>query len=58
MRGTRITLTTDIEALGTRHRAGEQGTVEEMHAGGHLTVGMDDGRRTFPTRDEVRTDPS
>lgn len=56
MRGDRVTLTTDIEALGTRHQAGAQGTVEEVHTGGHLTVRMDDGRRNFPTRDEVTTD--
>ncbi|MFI5945561.1 hypothetical protein ACIBCB_35690 [Streptomyces uncialis] len=56
MRGRRITLTTDVEALGTRHRAGDQGDVEEMHADGHLTVRMDDGRRAFPTEDEVTTD--
>jgi hypothetical protein len=56
MRGKRITLTTTVEALGTRHRAGEQGAVEEVHADGHLTVRMDDGRRTFPTGDEVTTD--
>ncbi|MFH8470017.1 hypothetical protein [Streptomyces sp. NPDC017991] len=53
MRGSRITLTTDIEALGTRHRAGDRGTIEEVHAGGHLTVRMDDGRPNFPTEDEV-----
>ncbi|MFI8343962.1 hypothetical protein ACIF8W_28375 [Streptomyces sp. NPDC085639] len=57
MRGDRVTLTTDIEALGTRHKAGDQGTVEELHTGGHLTVRMDDGRTNFPTRDEVTTDP-
>lgn len=50
MRGDRVTLTTDIEALGTRHKAGDQGTVEELHTGGHLTVRMDDGRRNFPPR--------
>ncbi|MFJ2271856.1 hypothetical protein ACIP4W_36500 [Streptomyces sp. NPDC088846] len=55
MRGDRITLTTDIEALGTRHQAGAQGTVEEVHTGGHLTVRMDDGRHNFPTYDEVTT---
>lgn len=55
MRGTRITLTTDIEALGTRHRAGDQGTVEEEHTDGYLTARMDDGRAAFPTRDEVHT---
>ncbi|WP_329449217.1 hypothetical protein OG906_41080 (plasmid) [Streptomyces sp. NBC_01426] len=49
-------LTTNIEALGTRHQAGDQGTVEEVHTGGHLTVRMDDGRTNFPTRDEVTTD--
>ncbi|MDJ0385234.1 hypothetical protein [Streptomyces sp. G-G2] len=53
MRGDRITLTTDIEALGTRHQAGAQGTVEEVHTGGHLTVRMDDGSTNFPTRDGV-----
>ena len=56
MRGTRITLTADIEALGTRHRAGDHGTVEEIHTDGHLTVRMDDGRRNFPAHDEVHTD--
>ncbi|MFJ4633586.1 hypothetical protein [Streptomyces sp. NPDC088847] len=55
MRGDRITLTTDIEALGTRHQAGDQGTVEGVHTDGHLTVRMDDGRRNFPTHDEVTT---
>ncbi|UXX98041.1 hypothetical protein N7U49_47955 (plasmid) [Streptomyces sp. AD2-2] len=50
MRGTRITLTADIEALGTRHRTGDHGTVDEVHTDGHLTVRMDDGRRNFPTR--------
>nr|MDT0521296.1 hypothetical protein [Streptomyces sp. DSM 41633] len=55
MRGDRITLTTDIEALGTRHSAGDQGTVEEVHTGGHLTVRMDDGRTNFPAQDEVTT---
>ncbi|MFJ4633054.1 hypothetical protein [Streptomyces sp. NPDC088847] len=55
MRGDRITLTTDIEALGTRHRAGDHGTVDEVHTDGHLTVRMDDGRPAFPTRDEVST---
>lgn len=54
-RGTRVTLTTDMESLGRRHRAGEQGTVEGVHAGGHLTVRMDDGRPAFPTTDEVHT---
>ncbi|MFF5131028.1 hypothetical protein ACFY41_29405 [Streptomyces syringium] len=57
MRGDRVTLTTDIEALGTRHKAGDQGTVEEAHTGGHLTVRMDDGRTNFPTQGEVTTDP-
>ncbi|MFF3019721.1 hypothetical protein [Streptomyces sp. NPDC057939] len=57
MRGDRITLTNDIEALGTRHSAGEQGTVEAMHTGGYLTVRMDDGRTNFPSQDEVTTDP-
>ncbi|MFE5560274.1 hypothetical protein [Streptomyces sp. NPDC056544] len=55
MRGDRVTLTNDIEALGTRHSAGEQGTVEGMHTGGYLTVRMDDGRTTFPAQDEVTT---
>ncbi|MGW6015584.1 hypothetical protein [Streptomyces sp. NPDC055210] len=53
MRGSRITLTNDIEALGTRHRAGDRGTVEEIHTCGHLTVRMDDGRPNFPTQEEV-----
>ncbi|WP_158076980.1 hypothetical protein [Streptomyces sp. CB02009] len=57
MRGSRVTLTTDVEALGTRHSAGDQGTVTEMHTGGHLTVRMDNGRDNFPTCDEVTTDP-
>ncbi|MEU5713980.1 hypothetical protein [Streptomyces flaveolus] len=57
MRGTRITLTTDVEALGTRHHTGDQGTVEEVHTDGHLTVRMDDGRRNFPTKDEVTEQP-
>ncbi|MFJ3817781.1 hypothetical protein [Streptomyces sp. NPDC090056] len=56
MRGKRVTLTTGIEALGTRHRAGEQGTVTEVHTEGHLTVRMDDGRENFPTQDEVDID--
>ncbi|MFH8558921.1 hypothetical protein ACH4FE_35765 [Streptomyces celluloflavus] len=56
MRGDRITLTTDIEALGHRHHAGDQGTVEEMHTGGGLVVRMDDGRHNFPTQDEVITE--
>ncbi|WP_162602927.1 hypothetical protein [Streptomyces sp. CS090A] len=55
MRGTRIQLTSDIEACGTRHKAGDQGTVEGVHIGGHLTVRMDDGRRNFPSQDEVTT---
>ncbi|WP_158070742.1 hypothetical protein [Streptomyces sp. CB00316] len=55
MRGTRIQLTADIEALGTRHKAGDQGTVEGVHTGGNLTVRMDDGRTTFPSQDEVTT---
>ncbi|MFF4410150.1 hypothetical protein [Streptomyces sp. NPDC001404] len=53
MRGNRVTLTTDIEAAGTRHCAGEHGTVEQVHVDGYLTVRMDDGRRNFPTRNEV-----
>ncbi|MFB7341229.1 hypothetical protein ACFRFJ_28275 [Streptomyces hydrogenans] len=57
MRGTRITLTTTVEALGNRHRAGEQGKVEETHTDGYLTVRMDDGRHNFPHRDEVTSDP-
>jgi hypothetical protein len=56
MRGSRITLTTDIEALGTRHHAGDQGTVDEVHTDGHLTVRMDDGRPAFSTQDEVTTE--
>lgn len=55
MRGTRIQLTSDIEALGTRHKAGDQGTVEGVHTGGNLTVRMDDGRPNFPSQDEVTT---
>ncbi|MEU6595148.1 hypothetical protein ABZ923_39130 [Streptomyces sp. NPDC046881] len=47
MRGARVTLTTDVEALGTRHHTGDQGVVEEVHVDGDLTVRMDDGRRTF-----------
>ncbi|MER7750250.1 hypothetical protein ABT013_33840 [Streptomyces bacillaris] len=53
MRGTRIKLTTDIQAGGTRHKAGAEGTVEKTHTGGDLTVRMDDGRTTFPSKDEV-----
>ncbi|WP_158717550.1 hypothetical protein [Streptomyces sp. NRRL WC-3744] len=56
MRGIRITLTIDVDALGTRHRAGDQGTVEEVHTDGHLTVRMDNGRRNFPTHDEVTSE--
>jgi hypothetical protein len=56
MRGDRITLTTDVTTLGVQHRAGDQGTVEAEHAGGHLTVRMDDGRPSFPSKDEVTTD--
>ncbi|MGW2464468.1 hypothetical protein ACWC4J_31055 [Streptomyces sp. NPDC001356] len=52
MRGTRITLTTDVEALGTRHRAGDRGVVEEVHVDGDVTVRMDDGRRTFLDSEE------
>ncbi|MFH8470945.1 hypothetical protein [Streptomyces sp. NPDC017991] len=58
MRGSRIKLITDIEALGARHRAGDLGTVEEVHTGGYLTVRMDDGRPNFPTRDEVSLEPT
>lgn len=53
MRGQRIKLTADVEALGTRHHKGDQGVIEEVHTGGHLTVRMDNGRPQFPTRDEV-----
>lgn len=52
--GDRIELTTDVEALGTRHHTGDQGTVREVHVGGHLTVRMDDGRPQFPRTDEVQ----
>ncbi|MCX5055093.1 hypothetical protein [Streptomyces sp. NBC_00474] len=58
MRDARITLTADVEALGHRHQAGDRGTVQGTHAGGYLTVRMDDGRTAFPTRDEVDVDLS
>lgn len=58
MRGTRIELTTDVHALGTRHHAGDQGTVTGYDAmDGSLTVRMDDGRPQFPRTDEARALP-
>ena len=56
--GDRIQLTEDVEALGARHQAGEQGTVREVHVGGHLTARMDDGRTQFPHQDEVKQLPN
>ena len=52
-RGTRIELTTDMESLGHKHQAGDTGTVEELHTGGHMTARMDDGRTQFPHKDEA-----
>lgn len=51
--GSRVVLAVDIETLGARHEAGSQGTVEKVHAGGGLTVRMDDGRATFPGQGDV-----
>lgn len=53
MRGKRIKLTTDIESLSVKAHTGDQGTVHESHAGGHLTVRMDNGHIQFPTTSEV-----
>ncbi|MFD5415234.1 hypothetical protein [Streptomyces nojiriensis] len=51
--GARIELTTRIEAFGRVAEIGDQGVIQEMHTGGHLTVRMDDGRPQFPRHDEV-----
>lgn len=51
--GNRIELTAQIEAFGRVARIGDQGVIQEMHTGGHLTVRMDDGRPQFPRREEV-----
>lgn len=53
MRGDRIQLATDMESLGTSAHKGDQGTVTGVHAGGYLTVRMDDGRTQFPRTTEV-----
>jgi hypothetical protein len=51
--GQRIELTAEVESLGETGRPGDQGTVTGVHAGGHLTVRMDNGRPQFPRTDEV-----
>ncbi|WP_331726021.1 hypothetical protein [Streptomyces sp. NBC_00470] len=53
IRNDRVELTADVEALSVRSRRGERGSVEEVHAGGYLTVRMDNGRPQFPRCDEV-----
>ncbi|KMS74214.1 hypothetical protein ACM01_14945 [Streptomyces viridochromogenes] len=57
MIGQRIELTTDMESLGHKHKAGDQGRVEELHTGGHLTVRMDNGRPQFPRTGEYTVLP-
>ncbi|WP_010361183.1 hypothetical protein, partial [Streptomyces acidiscabies] len=51
--GNRIELTARIEAFDRVAEIGDQGVIQEMHTGGHLTVRMDDGRPQFPRHDEV-----
>jgi hypothetical protein len=51
--GDRIELTVTVEALGTRHQAGDRGTVQGVDPGGYLIARMDDGRTAFPHRDET-----
>jgi hypothetical protein len=59
LHGQRVQLTTDIEAVGTRHQAGEQGTVHSSdRTDGYLIVRMDDGRTNFPHTSETRTLPA
>jgi len=51
--GDRIELTVTVEALGTRHQAGDRGTVQGSDPDGYLIARMDDGRTAFPRHDET-----
>ncbi|MFD7867599.1 hypothetical protein [Streptomyces sp. NPDC059783] len=55
--GARIELTARIQAFDRVAEIGDQGVIQEMHTGGHLTVRMDDGRPQFPRRNEVTVIP-
>ncbi|KOU99107.1 hypothetical protein [Streptomyces sp. XY533] len=52
--GSRIELTAPVTALGHTAHEGEQGTVQGTDPDGYLIVRMDDGRHSFPHRDEVQ----
>ena len=55
MRGTGITLTTDIEALGTRHRAGDQGKGRRSTPNGHSMCVWTTVVLLFPPGTKVHT---
>ncbi|MFJ9101152.1 hypothetical protein ACIRJM_22105 [Streptomyces sp. NPDC102405] len=57
VRGDHVELVAEVTALGYTARPGEMGEVEEVHTGGLMTVRLENGRRTFPYRDEVTPVP-
>ncbi|MEO3976735.1 hypothetical protein [Streptomyces sp. CAU 1734] len=53
VRGDGVKLTAEVTALGHTAQPGEAGVVEEVHAGGLMTIRLESGRRTFPQPSEV-----
>jgi hypothetical protein len=53
VRGDCVELVAPVTALGHTAHPGDMGRVEEVHTGGLMTVRLENGRHTFPHRDEV-----